>query len=111
MEKCYICEEGRLVSKKVDFKMYGKAIGKFDALACDKCSEIFFDESASEKIDKAVKEKGLWGLEATTSVTQAGNSLAIRIPKRIAKFLNLKKGTQTRMRPEENKLIVESVEE
>ena len=105
-----MCEEGKLVKDKVDFKMYGKILGKFDAMVCDQCNETFFDEQTSEKIDKVAKEKCLWGLEATTSVTQVGNSLAIRIPKKIAKFLNLKKGTQTRIRPEENKLIVESIE-
>ena len=110
MAKCYMCKEGKLVNKKVDFKMYRKSLGKFDAAVCDKCNETFFDEQVSEKIDRVAKEKGLWGLEAKTSITQAGNSLAIRIPKKIAKFLNFKKGTQTRIHPEENKLIVESVE-
>jgi len=111
MEKCYLCGKGNLVKKKVDFKLYGKSLGEFDAEVCDKCNEIFFDEKTSDKIDKVIKEKKLWGLEARTSITQSGNSLAIRIPKKIAEFLHFKKGTQTRIHPEENKLIVESMED
>lgn len=110
MTKCYLCEKGKLTKKKVDFEMYGKKLGKFEAEVCDNCNEVFFDERISDKIDEVVKERGLWGLEAETSVTQAGNSLAIRIPKKIAEFLHFKKGTPTRVYPEENKLIVESLD-
>ena len=107
MKKCYLCEMGSLKEDKVDFRLYGKTIGKFNAEKCDKCGEVFFDEKESDKIDQAAKEKGLWGLEAETTVTQAGNSLAIRIPKKIADFMHLKKGTSTVIHPEADKLIVE----
>ena len=109
--KCYICEKGNLEKKKVDYELYGTSLGKFDAEVCDRCKETFFDEKTSDKMDQIAKEKGLWGLEVETSVMQAGNSLAVRIPKKIAKFLHLKKGTLTRVHPEENKLIIESLED
>ena len=52
MEKCYLCEKGNLTKKKVDFKMYGKSLGKFDAEVCNKCNEIFFNEASSDKIER-----------------------------------------------------------
>lgn len=111
MTKCYICEKGNLNKKKIDYKLHGVVLGKFDAMICNKCGETFFDEETSRKMTKSAKEKGLWKLEAETSVTQSGNSLAIRIPRKIAQFLNFKKGTVTRMHPEENKLIIESLKD
>lgn len=111
IERCYICEEGELKKKKVDYKLHGVNLGKFDAEVCDKCGEIFFDENTSRKMTLTAKRQGLWGLDASTTVTQAGNSLAIRIPKKIAEFMHLKKGTLARIHPEENKLIVETLKE
>jgi len=42
-----------------------------------------------------------------TKIAKTGNSLAVRIPQRIAKFLDLKEGEETYIYPEKNKLIVE----
>ncbi|MBS3156612.1 AbrB/MazE/SpoVT family DNA-binding domain-containing protein [Candidatus Woesearchaeota archaeon] len=111
MTKCYICEKGNLNKGKVDYKLHGVNLGKFDAEICDRCGETFFDEETSRKMTKTAKEEGLWKLEAETSVTQSGNSLAIRIPRKIAQFLNLRKGTLTRMHPEEDKLIIETLKD
>ncbi len=46
-EKCYVCGIGKLIKKKVDYKVFGISIGKFDAEVCDKCGETFFDEEIS----------------------------------------------------------------
>mgnify|MGYP001610025985 CR=1 FL=1 len=107
MEKCYLCEKGILEKKKVDYPLHGISLGKFEAETCNQCGEIFFDENTSRKMTKIAKEKGLFGLEAETKVTLAGNSLAIRIPKKIADFMHLKKGDNTRLYPEADKLIIE----
>ncbi len=103
---CWECNK-KMIIKKIEYKLHGVSLGKFDALVCEGCNETYFSEETSRKITKIAKEKGLWGLEAETTVTQAGNSLAIRIPKKIAEFLHLKKGTFARMHPEEDKLIME----
>lgn len=107
MTKCYICEKGNLERKKIDFQLYGKILGKFDAEVCDNCNEKFFDEEESDKIDLLAKKKGLFGLEAETKVTQAGNSLAIRIPKKIADFMHLKKSSPAKLYPKQDKLVIE----
>ena len=107
MEKCYLCEKGDLEKKKVDYKLHGVSLGRFKAEVCSQCGELFFNENVSRKMTQIAKEKGLFGLEAETKITQAGNSLAIRIPKRIVDFMHLKKGSQTRLHPEVDKLIIE----
>ena len=40
-----------------------------------------------EKIENVAKEKGIWGLGIRTKITRSGNSLAVRIPKKMANFL------------------------
>lgn len=99
MEKCYICEKGKLVKKKEEFKLYGESLGKFDAEVCDRCGEVFFDENVSDEIDDAAKKTGLFGLEASTHVGKTGDSLMIRVNKQIADFLNLKKGKEVKLIP------------
>lgn len=106
-EKCYICEQGVLEKKKVDYKLYGVDIGKFNAEVCNKCGEIFFDENTSKKMTEIAKKKGLWGLQAKTKIGQAGTTLDIRLPKKIIEFLDLKKGKEVEIYPEgKNKLVI-----
>lgn len=106
--KCYVCDRGNLVKKKIEFKLYGELLGHFEAEVCDKCNEQFFDEKTSDEIDEIAKKKGLWGLEAETNVSKAGDSLVIRVNKNIAQFLKLKKGERVKLHPEtRNKLIIE----
>jgi YgiT-type zinc finger domain-containing protein len=107
-EKCYICEKGSMIKKKVDFSMYGINLGKFEAQVCNRCGEEFFDEKTSDLIDEAAKEKGLWGLDARTKVNKVGTSIAVTINKKIANFMNLKQGKGIFVHPEsKNKLVIE----
>lgn len=107
MEKeCILCE-GRLKKKIVDYKIYGKSIGKFPALVCDSCSEQWFDEETSRKIEQKEKELNLFGLSRETKISYSGNSLIVRIPKEVAEFMKLKKETNVIIYPEDqNKLCV-----
>ena len=106
MNTRYICEKGPLNRKKVEFKLYGETIGIFPAEVCKACGEKFFDEKSSEAIDTATKAKGLWGLEAETTVGQTGDSLMIRINKQLVDFLQLHKGEKVKIRPEDRRKIV-----
>ena len=106
-EKCYICEKGNLLKRKVDYKLYGVSIGEFDAEVCDKCSETFFEEEVSKKMTEIAKRKGLWGLQTKTKIGQSGTTLDIRLPKKIIDFLNLKKGKEVEVYPEgKDKLVI-----
>ena len=105
---CPMCEKGKLVPGKMKQYLFGIYLGEFDAEACDHCKEIFNDEETTQKIEDIAKAKGLWGLGATTKVTKTGNSLAVRIPKKIADYLKIKDGREVYLHPEEDKLIVEA---
>lgn len=106
-EKCYLCEKGNLAKKRIDYKLYGISLGKFNAEVCDKCGEVFFDEITSKKMTELAKRKGLWGLQTKTKIGQSGTTLDIRLPKRIIEFLNLEKGKEIEIYPEgKNKLVI-----
>lgn len=108
-KKCYICEKGELVKKKADVKPYGISIGKFDAEVCTECNETFFSEQTSDRIDEVAKTKGLWGLEARTKIGRVGNSIDVKISKKIAEFTGMKKGEEVRVFPEgKNRIVIES---
>lgn len=99
---------GEMVKKKIDFSMYGKSLGKFPALVCTKCGDEYFEQDISDKINKIAKQKGLWGLESKTKLTEVGNSYAVRITKKLFKFLKLHKGEEVTLYPEnQHKLIIE----
>jgi|SRR3989344_3977939 len=104
------CEEcgGKIEKKKVDVNMYGENLGRFIAEVCLKCGEEVFDEKTSTEIDNIAKEKGLWGLARKVKIVKIGNSLAVRIPKIISNFLDLKEGKEAIMHPDKNKIIIES---
>lgn len=104
--KCALCK-GRLKKKLIDYKIYGKSIGKFPALVCSSCKEEWFSEETSKKIEEKERELGLFGLSRETKISYSGNSLIIRIPKELAKFMNLKKETRVIIYPEDkNKICV-----
>lgn len=108
MEKCYICEQGKLQLKKVPYLVYGEQVGIFEAEVCTECGEVFFDEETSRKITQATKAKGLFGLGAQTKIGQAGSTLDVRFPKKIIDFMELKKGEEVTIYPEgKRRLIME----
>ena len=104
--KCALCN-GTLNKKMVEYKIYGKSIGKFPALVCLSCGEQWFSEETSAKIEEREIKSGLFGLSKETKISYSGNSLVVRIPKELAKFMNLKKETNVIIYPEDkNKLCV-----
>jgi len=108
MEKCPICEKGILKKKKIKEYMFGIYLGEFPAEVCTKCNESFTDSETTKKIQEVAKKKGVWGLSTVTKITKTGNSLAIRIPKKIVNYLNLENNEEVYLHPESNKLIMEA---
>jgi len=106
--KCPICQKGKLKKTKIREEMFGIYLGTFPAEVCSECGESFTDTETTRKIEKIAKEKGIWGLGMKTKITKTGNSLAVRIPKKIATFLKLKAGEETFLHPEVNKLVMEA---
>jgi len=108
MKKCPICDKGEMSKKTVSYVVYGIELGKFPANVCNKCGEEWFDEDIALKIEKLEKKKGLFGLSKESKISYSGNSLVIRIPAKIAKFLNIKKEEPVMIHPDgKNKLAIE----
>ena len=104
------CEEcgGKVIRKKVPYAYLGVSLGIFDAEVCKKCGETIFSMDTTKQIEAKAKQKGAWGLTAKTKVGVSGNSLDVRIDKRIAEFLNLKKGHEVTVHPEgKDKLVIQ----
>jgi YgiT-type zinc finger domain-containing protein len=104
---CPMCGKGTLRKGKVKEYMFGEYLGEYPALICSACKESFTDSATTKKIEAAAKRKGIWGLGAKTNITRVGNSLAVRIPKRLAEHLKLTNGKEVYLFPDKNKLIVE----
>jgi len=107
-DKCVLCN-GKLNKRIVVHKAYGKSIGRFPAMVCDSCGEQWFDEETSKKIQEKERELGFFGLSRETKISYSGNSLIVRIPKELAKFMNLKKGTSVIIYPEDKNKIAVSI--
>jgi len=108
IKKCILCD-GKLNEKMVNYKIYGKSIGKFPALVCNSCGEQWFNEETSKKIQEKEKKLKLFGLSRETKISYSGNSLIIRIPRELAKFMNLKKETEVIIYPEDKNKISISI--
>src|SRR3989339_349209 len=104
--KCVMCG-GRLNDKTVQYTEFGISLGKYKADVCENCNEQFFDSDIAKKIQAKSKELGLFGLSKKTKVAKVGNSLAIRIPKDVAKYINLKKEAEVKIIPKsQTELII-----
>jgi len=108
MKSCPICGKGKLIKKSVPYSIYDIEIGRFPAEVCTKCGEQWFSEETARRIEQIEREKGLFGLSKQSKISYSGNSLIIRIPKEIAKFMNLKKEKSVSIYPEgKNKILIE----
>ena len=106
--KCPICEKGIMKSKKVKYSVYGIDLGSFPAQVCNYCQEEWFSETTALEIERLEKEKGLFGLSKKSKISYSGNSLIVRIPEAISKFMKLKKEKEIIIYPQgKNKLVVE----
>lgn len=108
MVECPVCGKGKLRRGKVREEMFGIDLGEYPAEVCDSCGESFVNQDAMRKIEARAKEMGLWGLAKKVSIAKSGNSLVVRIPAELARFLRLKGGEDALVRPEgREKIVVE----
>ncbi|MBS1266562.1 MAG: hypothetical protein MAG795_00529 [Candidatus Woesearchaeota archaeon] len=105
--KCPSCEKGKLSKGKIKKYLYGEYLGEYPVEKCNKCGESFLDSSAVKKIEEKAKQKGLWGLGFETKITKTGNSLAVRIPKKIADHMKVKDGKSVYVHPGKNRIIID----
>jgi transposase-like protein len=104
--KCPVCS-GAIKKGIIREEMFGVDLGTFPGLICSKCNETFMDQKTTKLITEAAKKKGLWGLGASTRITKAGNSLSVRIPKKMADYLKIEDGSEAYMHPDGRKIVIE----
>lgn len=105
---CPVCKKGELRGGKVREEMLGVDLGTYPARVCGNCGESFVDETVMERIEARAKDLGIWGLAGKVKIAKSGNSLVVRIPAELAKFLKLKGGEEALIRPEgHGKIVVE----
>ena len=105
-EKCPACGQGSLRLKRAREQMFGIGLGVYPAEVCDECGETFFTADSVDKIEAKAKELGLWGLAEKVRIVQSGNSLVVRIPAPLARYLKLKRGQELLVAPDEKHRLV-----
>jgi len=106
VEKCPVCGQGTLQSKRVQEQMFGVDLGTYAAEVCDHCGEVFFTADSVDKIEDRAKELGLWGLASKVKVARSGNSIVVRIPSPLARYLKLKTGQEVIVAPDQKHRLV-----
>ncbi len=105
-EKCPNCNRGVLRPKRANETMFGVDLGTYDAEVCDVCEEVFFTAQSVDKIQTRAKELGLWGLASKVKVARSGNSLVVRIPSPLARYLQIRSGQDVLVAPDKKHTLV-----
>jgi len=110
MVRCPVCDKGTLRPGKVKESMFGVELGEYDGEICSKCGETFLDSDVTKKLEEKAKALGLWGISKKVKIVRSGNSLCIRIPAELARFLDLKEGKEIVIAPDgKEKLVVDLI--
>ena len=103
---CPACGKGNLRRGEVREEMFGTYLGTYAADLCPACGESFVDEGAMARIEARARRLGLWGLAKKVTIARSGNSLVVRIPAELARFLKIRGGEEALVRPEGRERIV-----
>jgi len=60
---CSKCEKGKMKRTIVNYRIQNIDLGRFPAFVCDHCSEEWFDEETSKKIESLEKKNNLWNTD------------------------------------------------
>ncbi len=104
--KCPLCGKGELRHKKISEEMFGVSLGKFDGEVCSECGESFLSSDSMDALEARAKELGLWGLASKVKIVKSGNSLVVRIPAALARYLKVKSGQEVTVSPDREKRLV-----
>lgn len=107
MLRCPLCNS-KLKKGKVTEEYMGHELGRFEGFICTNCGETLLTEESVNKAEQKAKELGIFGLAEKTTIAKSGNSLIVRIKKKIADYLGLFEGEEVTIHPEgKKKLVVE----
>ena len=100
---------GKVKWVEKEVRIEGINCGTLDIEFCETCGSEYLPEESMRIVQQKLKEKGLWGVEhRAVSFWKSGNSVVLRVPKKIADVLHLKPAMRAFIHPEgKNKLVVE----
>ncbi|MDI6640517.1 MAG: hypothetical protein QMD78_06815 [Methanocellales archaeon] len=104
-EMGYKCKcGGELRKPHTEVEFYGI---DFEVRECEVCSSCG-TEYLSEDIIEEIKNRGIFALERAVKITKSGNSLVLRLPPEIVKFLEIHHKSTVRLFPaDKHRLEVE----
>ena len=103
--KCPNCYSN-LKKEIVNEEYLGHALGEYEGFLCPKCGETLLTEESVKKAQERAKELGIFGLAQKTTIAKSGNSLVVRLKKKIIDYLELFEGEEVTVHPEGKKRIV-----
>ncbi len=106
VDRCPVCGKGALRPGRVREEMFGVDVGTYNGEVCDNCGESFLGSKAMDALEARAKELGLWGLGTKVKVVRSGNSLVVRIPAPLARYLKIKSGQDVMVTPDKQKRLV-----
>lgn len=110
MERCVMCEKGKLQKIKERSYFYDFDLGLYEIEVCNKCGEKFYGSDVVGAMEKKAKELGVWGFKEKAVVHKLGGSLSLTIKKKLADFVNLKANEEVAIYPEgKKKLAIEVI--
>lgn len=108
--RCALCDKGTLRRARIREQMFGVDLGLYHGYRCSNCGETYLDERQMDVLEERAKAAGVWGLGKKLKIVKSGNSLVLRIPADLAKFMHLKVGKEVFVRPEGQDCLVVEIE-
>lgn len=106
--ECPSCGKKALRAKQVREQMFGVDLGEFEGEVCAGCGEEFLGSEAMDELESRAKKLGIWGLASKVKIVKSGNSLVVRIPAALARYLKMRQGQEVLVTPDRgDRLVVE----
>ena len=90
---------GKLKKAKTEVEFFGMDFGARECEVCTKCGGEYLSNETMQEIESQVRAKGYFALEKSVQIGKSGNSLVLRIPAELARFLSLHYKSQARIYP------------
>lgn len=96
---------GKLKESYCSVEFFGIDFGQRRCEVCTSCGSEFLDDETLREIEQEVKNRKIFALERKIAIAKSGNSLVLRIPPEIAKFVGIKIKSMARIFPIAKKKI------
>ncbi|MDI6902725.1 MAG: hypothetical protein QMC77_03230 [Methanocellales archaeon] len=99
---------GELRKSHTEVEFYGIDFGVRECEVCSSCGTEYLSEDIIEEMEEEIKNRGIFALERAVKITKSGNSLVLRLPPEIVKFLEIHHKSTVRLFPaDKHRLEVE----